>query len=91
MVTLGVVHGLYKVVTRLCEHVSATATYGGGKWRLPLGDTHLYYSHPTAMLLLFTNTHHVQPVAVYAIPFGYTKSQGRYEVSWEGVLLLSKI
>ena len=44
---------MYKVVTRLCFGVIQQHKVSAGKWRLSVGDKHLYYSHPTAILLLF--------------------------------------
>ena len=77
MVIGGVVNCLYKVVTWLCFGVTWVRhqhEVSGGKWRLSFGNTGIYYSCPTAIILLFTVTHHVQSVAVCVIPYGYSKS-----------------
>ena len=78
-VTEGVVHSLYKVLTCVvfqCDQlVRWQHKMSGGKWRLSLGDTHLYYSRPNAIQLLFTVSHYVQSVAVCVIPYGNSKPQ----------------
>ena len=72
MTTEDVVHGVYKVVTWSCFGIIQQHKVSGGKWRSSLGDTHLYYSRSTAILLLYMVTHKVQSVAMCVILYAYT-------------------
>ena len=70
--TEDIVHGVYKVVIWSCFGVIQHHKVSGGKWSLSLSDTCLYFSCLTAILLLFTVTHHAQSVAIQVMTYAYT-------------------